>query len=124
MRRLRSSRHGFMSPPKSQRNGGLDPFRGVLRDVGELWTWGAGAATVPLVANLVSLAPPWPRAIVYLTAVIELITLIVAFHFFKTSPRRVVNRVLASSVAVLLVTSVVYLALLSEFTYSVPGDKT
>jgi hypothetical protein len=113
-----------MAARKATRPAGLRPFRGVLRDVKELWAWAAGAATVPFLANLVSLAPPWPPAIVYLTAIIELIALIFAFHFLKASPAHTINRVLVASLVLLMLSSLVYLALLSEFTFNIPGQTT
>jgi hypothetical protein len=109
--------------PVRDRSSGLDPFRGVLRDVKELWAWAAGAAAVPFLANLAALAPPWPPAIVYLTAIIELIALILAFQFLKKARVRTINRVLAVSAAILFLSSILYLGLLSEFSYQIPGAK-
>jgi hypothetical protein len=62
---------------------GFDDFRALLRDVRELWGWAAAAATVPFLANFLSLSPPWPAAIPYLTALVELVCLILVFSFSK-----------------------------------------
>lgn len=102
---------------------GLGPFRNILRDVKELWAWAAGAATIPFLANLAALAPPWPPAIVYLTAIIELIALILAFQLLRKASPQTINRVLAVSAILLFTLSVFYLVLLSQFTYDIPGTK-
>jgi hypothetical protein len=110
-----------MTQPQNGKATGLDEFRRLLRDVKQLWAWGAAAAAVPFLANFLSLAPPWPVAIPYLTALVELITLILVFQFLKRSPRRSINRVIATSTVVLFGASLIYLGLLAEFTFETPS---
>jgi hypothetical protein len=103
---------------------GLDHFKLLLKEFHGLSLWAVGGSlAVPFGARLADLSPPWPPGIVPVTAVVELLTLVVVFQFFKTAKRRVVNRVLILSIALFAVTSVVYLSAISYYTYEVPTTK-
>lgn len=103
---------------------GLDDFKLLLKEFRGLSVWAVGGSlVVPFAAALADLSPPWPSGIVPITAVAELLALVLVFQFFKNSKRRVTNRLLLLSVAILTITMMVYLIAFSYFTYSVPTTK-
>jgi len=100
---------------------GLDEFKKLLAEFRGLSAWAVGGAVaVPFAAALVDFSPPWPPGIVLVTAVVELIALVFVFQFLKSAKRRSINRALIVSTAGLSIASVVYLILLSLYTYRVP----
>lgn len=104
---------------------GLDDFKKLLKEFRGLSQWSVvgGSLVVPFAAYLASLSPPWPRGIVPVTAVVELVALMLVFQFYNDSSRRVINRVLLLSVAVFALAGVVYLGAVSYFTYEAPTTK-
>jgi ABC-type xylose transport system permease subunit len=103
---------------------GLDDFKLLLKEFRGLSVWAVGGSlVVPFAASLADLSPPWPPGIVPVTAVVELLALVLVFQFFKTARRQIINVVLILSVALFAVTSVVYLSAISYFTYQVPTTK-
>ncbi|MCA1621496.1 MAG: hypothetical protein LC795_19930 [Acidobacteria bacterium] len=104
---------------------GLDDFKLLLKEFRGLSQWAVvgGSVVVPFAAYLASLSPPWPTGIVPVTAIVELVALMLVFQFYHDSSRRVINRVLLASVAVFALTGVVYLGSVSYFTYEVPTTK-
>jgi ABC-type xylose transport system permease subunit len=103
---------------------GLDDFKLLLKEFRGLSVWAVGGSlVVPFAAALADLSPPWPAGIVPITAVAELLALVLVFQFFKNSKRRVTNRLLLLSVAIFAITMTVYLIAFSYFTYRVPTTK-
>lgn len=80
---------------------------------------GTGAA-VPFFAYVAKIAPPWPPGIMLLTALTELVCLILAFQFLRTRGRNTVNRAMAIMAPLLFLASLGYLTLFSVFTYVTP----
>lgn len=80
---------------------------------------GTGAA-VPFFAYVANIAPSWPPGVMLLTALTELVCLILVFQFLRTKGRRAVNRWMASLATLLFLASLVYLVLFSIFTYVTP----
>jgi hypothetical protein len=103
------------------RKTGFDDFLDVLKKFRTLSVTALGSgAAVPYVAYVAKIAPPWPPGIMLLTSLTELICIIVTFQFLRPKGRRVINRVLAVTVILLLLTSFAYLATFSTFTYVTP----
>lgn len=102
----------------------LDDFKLMLKEFRglSLWAFG-GALTVPFAADLGDLSPPWPPGIVPVTAVVELIALVLVFHFCREAKSRTVSLVLALSAALFAISGIVYLSGVSYFTYEVPTTK-
>jgi hypothetical protein len=103
---------------------GLGGFKALLREFRGL-SWGvlgAGVA-VPFAAELASLSPPWPPAVTGLTAITELVVLVLVYQFLRASRRRVINRVLVIAAIILAVSALTYLAVNSELTYETRGPK-
>jgi hypothetical protein len=80
---------------------------------------GTGAA-VPFFAYVVNIAPPWPPGIMLLTALTELVCLIVVFQFLRSKGRKTVNRAVATLALLLCPTSLAYLTFIAIFTYVTP----
>ncbi len=100
---------------------GLVGFKDLLREFRGLSSWAVGGSmAVPFAAALASLSPPWPPAIVLLTAIAELVALIYVYQFLKTARRQTVNRILVLSGLLLAVFGAVYLVAVSLYTYQVP----
>jgi hypothetical protein len=104
---------------------GYDDFLDVLKKFRGLSAIALGTSvTVPFVAYLSGIVPPWPPGVVLVTALLELVVLVVVFQFLRNSPRRVTNRVIAVSAPLLVVFSALYLLLFSFFTYPIPTSST
>src|ERR1700730_9088529 len=102
---------------------GIDDFWKVVRQYGRILTWGLGAAVVPIAAGLASLAPPWPPAVMQITALLELVILLTVFQILQVSKKTTVNHVIVSAAAVLVIFSLFYLFGISQFTYEEPLSK-
>jgi hypothetical protein len=103
---------------------GLDDFYFILKkfkgmSAAALTT----AAAVPFIAFLVGIIPPWPSGIILITALVELVTLIVVFQFLRSAAQPQINRVLGISTVLLGIFSVVYLLAFSLFTYPIVAAK-
>jgi hypothetical protein len=102
---------------------GMQGFWHLLREVRHLLTWGVGSATVPIAIGFTSFYPPWPPAIVQLTALLQVVALVLTYHTFRQASAKVLNRLLATSAAVLCIGSLLYLVGLSQFTFTEPLSK-
>lgn len=103
---------------------GLVGFQELLKEFRGLSVWAVGGSVaVPFAAALASLSPPWPPAIVLVTAMVELVALIYVYQFLKSARRRAINRILAVSGFMLAALGAVYLAALSLYTFQVPTTK-
>jgi hypothetical protein len=102
---------------------GLPGFRDLLKEFRRLALWGAGGVAVPFAAQLVSLAPPWPKGIVAITSVVELVTLVFVYQFLRESKRRTVNCVLGLAAASLAGAGSAYLIVNSMYTFEAPTTK-
>lgn len=101
---------------------GIADFWISAAELRRFWGWIVVTATLPFLAKFIEIAPPWPPAIPVLTSLVTLLALVLAYQFFRNSARRTVNRVIAFGVVLLFLCSLVYLALLSEMTFAVPGS--
>jgi hypothetical protein len=103
---------------------GLVGFKELLKEFRGLSVWAVGGSVaVPFAAALTSLSPPWPPAIVLVTAIAELVALIYVYQFLKSARRRAVNRILAIGGLLLVLFGAVYLGAVSLYTYEVPTTK-
>ena len=109
---------------KQRATTGLDDFKLLLKEFRGLSVWAVGSGlAVPFVAAMADFSPPWPPGIVPVTAVVELMTLVIMFQYFKNTARRIVNRVLIISVIFFVIAGLPYLFVLSLYTYQVPVTK-
>ena len=94
----------------------LKKFRGL--SIGAL----SGGAAVPLVASVANVVPPWPPGAVLMTALVELVALILVFQFLRSAARRTINKALVIVTPLLLGASALYLTLFGFLTFAVPND--
>jgi ABC-type xylose transport system permease subunit len=103
---------------------GLVGFKELLKEFRGLSVWAVGGSVAaPFAAALAALSPPWPPAIVLVTAVAELIALIYVYQFLKKARRRTINRIIAAGGLALVVLGGLYLAAISLYTYEVPTTR-
>lgn len=98
---------------------GLDDFKALLKDVRSLSAVGAGLGA-PFVAAIKLAPPPWPKEIVIITAIMELIVLICVFQFFASAPRQRVNRLMILGIALCAVAGMSYLVGYYRYTFEIP----
>lgn len=102
----------------------LDQFKALLREVAGISKYAlAGVTALPLVTLAVDLSPPWPRGVSVATSLLELIVLVLAYHYAKGARRVTINRALAVGSALLVVASLAYFTLLSLFSYEGPSGE-
>ncbi|NOS74776.1 MAG: hypothetical protein HOP36_09635 [Methyloglobulus sp.] len=102
---------------------GLDDFKYILDEFRGLSVWALGGAAVPFAAVLVELSPPWPTGIVFITAIIELVAIVISFQWFKGIKRSIVSGVLLFSLISFSGLGFAYLVNLSKYAYEVPTSK-
>lgn len=102
---------------------GMRGFWRLLKEVRGLLLWAVGSATIPIFAGLASFYPPWPPAIVPVTSILMVITLVLAFQLLRLAPVTTVNNVLVVSAIIVCFTSTVYLVGLSQFTFTEPHSQ-
>jgi len=103
---------------------GLVGFKELLSEFRGLSIWAVGGSlAVPFAAAVASLSPPWPPAIVLVTAVAELVALIYVYQFLKSAKRRSINRIIAATGPALVILGAAYLVGVSLYTYEVPTTK-
>jgi hypothetical protein len=113
------------SSPDKKPVTGLDEFRAALLDYKNISSWAmAGSVAIPLVDYVMRLGPPWPWAggVPIITAVVELLTLICAFHFWSRSSRKGSSRQIVVLIVLLLIFFGAYLYFNSTYTFSSPVD--
>src|SRR4051812_3432325 len=104
---------------------GLDVFYKLLKEFRGLSVAGLGtAAAVPFVAYLADVVPPWPKGIILVTALVELVTLIVVFQFLSHATKTAINKAMAVCVFFLALFGSAYLLAFSLLTYANSAAKT
>jgi hypothetical protein len=102
-------------------NTAYDDFLEIIKRFKTLSVGALGIGTaVPFFAYVGGIAPPWPPGIMLMTALTELVCLIVVFQFLRTKGRKLVNRVIAALTLSLGLASLAYLILIGIFTYVTP----
>jgi hypothetical protein len=65
---------------------GFGEFRKFLKEYGLLLAVGAPVAATPLAVGFAAMNPPWPSNVSFVTAVAQLIMLILVFQFLGACP--------------------------------------
>ena len=102
---------------------GLTDFRTYFGSFVSLIAAGVATTALVLVTTLVDLAPPWPPAIVQVTAVGQIIGLILIYQFLNTAPKKTINRRIVLSLTSLVVLAITYLSLHSLTVYEMPNGE-
>lgn len=99
---------------------GLKDFRNFFASFLSIVGAGVAATALVLVTALVGLAPPWPPAIVQITAIAQLLVLVFVFQNLKSAARRTVNSRMKLSLVLMVVFSISYLGLHSLLYFDRP----
>jgi hypothetical protein len=99
---------------------GISAFIELTKYYRSMVAWALAGSIAPIVAGIVNLAPPWPPAIVPVTSLFELVALIVVFQFLSRADRKLINVVIIGCLLSIVIFLIVYLFLLSQFTYEEP----
>lgn len=101
---------------------GLKDFQRFFRDFIGLITAGVATAALVLVTALVGLAPPWPPALVQVTAIGQIAVLILIYQLLKNASKSRINRGLFKSLSVAILFAIIYLALHSLLIFEMPNE--
>ena len=109
----------------NQPRSGVDDFFGVLKSYNKVIAWTFGSAVAPIAAGMVKLAPPWPSAIIQITAMFEVLALIFSFQLLQKKKVNTVNRIMIMSLFAFALSTIIYLVMTSMFVYIEPvsGDR-
>jgi TIR domain len=108
-------------PEGTSRETAYDDFLDIIQKFKTLSVGALGIGTaVPFFAYVAGIAPPWPPGIMLVTALTELVCLIVVFQFLRSKGRKLVNRVIAALALSLCLASLAYFILIAFFTYVTP----
>jgi len=103
---------------------GLDDFKAVLKEYSNLAIWVAGGSVaLPFIASFLSIIPPWPKGLDVITAIFQLLTLILVFQTLSGSSRRKVSRNVIILFVACFVTILAYIVVFISFTIYVPAAK-
>ncbi|MGR9202226.1 hypothetical protein [Rhizobium leguminosarum] len=97
---------------------GVTDYRSFMTAFMGLIAAGTATTALVLVTALIGIAPPWPSAIVQITAVSQLVILVLAYQFSIGSTRKTINLVMVIAAGILAVGAVCYLSLFSLLTYN------
>ena len=102
---------------------GLTDFRNFFASFVGLIAAGVATTALVLVTALVGIAPPWPTAIVQITAIAQLLALIFVYQKLARAGRARIEKRMQTNAILLVVLAVVYLGLHSLLVFSMPnGD--
>jgi len=99
---------------------GMEKFWIVIKDVEKIWAWIVAGASMPLLLNIASIAPPVPGQIQYLTSGIVIVSVIVVVQLLARAGLFIANKIIIYSFVVMIVSSMVYLGIFIEFTFVTP----
>ncbi len=109
--------------PQPKKNG-LDDFYELLKKYGNILAVGLGSAAILLITHLTSASPPWPPAVLQISAIYQLIALIFVHQFFTENSKSVFDRRICSFIIIFVGVSVAYFAANSLLIYSgTNGDR-
>ena len=103
---------------------GVEDLRNYFYTVMKLIAAGTASTALVLVAAFLKIAPPWPDGAVQITAVAQLVVLIVVYQFSARMSRRSVDRNILTALVVLILGALAYLALFSLIVYEIPTDHS
>ena len=99
---------------------GLDEFKRVLKEFKNLSLWAAGSSLIiPFVASFLSIIPPWPLGLNIITAVVQLVTLIVVYQAFSELRLRITRNIKMLAITGLGLL-LAYMAIFAMFTIYIP----
>ncbi|MEO1700923.1 MAG: hypothetical protein AAFR71_02640 [Pseudomonadota bacterium] len=103
--------------------GGLTDFSDFFRSFLALVAAGVASTALVLVTAVAGLAPPWPPLIIQITAIAQLLVLVIIYQNFHRAGRNRVNMLMKRGVIALISFFLVYLAAHSLLTFSLPNGE-
>ena len=72
---------------------GIEVFKLLLKEYRNLAVWAVGGSlAIPIVAQLVSVVPPWPNGVAVITGIFQLLVLALIFQMFFGRAKRLISR--------------------------------
>lgn len=97
---------------------GLDEFREVVTDFRSFLSWTLNVAIVAPIADFViKLGPTWPSGLPIITTLVEVIVLMLLFHFFARKAQRRISRVMYGVLCALVFAFPAYLVIRETYTF-------
>jgi len=116
---LKFDRH--LQEKGGQGKSSLSDFKGVIRDFRSIT--GYAASTLPIVAAVIGIAPPWPPSVGPLTSILIVVCLAVTYQSFRGRTRRRTGAWIIATAAAALVSVILYLGLRDAFTFQMPTTR-
>jgi hypothetical protein len=103
---------------------GLQEFKEVISDYKSAISWVVkGAVAAPLADFVLHLGAPWPLGVPVITSVVELIILILTFHFWRAKSQKFLTRCMLAVLVILTVSFGTYLYLFDSYTFVNPATS-
>ena len=102
---------------------GLKDFRDFFAAFLGLIVAGVATTALVLVTALLGVAPPWPNAIVQLTAIAQLLALIFVYQQLLKAGRARINRRMKLGVIGLILVSIIYFSAHSILVFTMPNGE-
>lgn len=102
---------------------GLADFRNFFTSFVGLIAAGVATTALVLVTALVGIAPPWPTAIVQITAISQLLALIFVYQKLSRAGRSRIEKRMQVNLVVLVALAILYLGLHSVLVFAMPNGE-
>jgi hypothetical protein len=103
---------------------GLTDFHEAYADYAKLAALAVPSAAIPFLAQLASVAPPYPRAVAALTAIAQLVAIMMIYQKYKFAGSRTIFKLMKASAIALVFTALIYFSLDAFFSYETPVSGT
>jgi hypothetical protein len=108
----------------SNRSSGLGEFKALLRDFRSITGYAVGGAgTLPIVAAISGIAPPWPPSIGPITSIFIVISLVIIHQRSSGSSFRRATAYITLSAMVAVIAMIVFLGMRDIFTFQLPTTQ-
>ncbi|MBW8640372.1 hypothetical protein K1W69_24485 [Hoeflea sp. WL0058] len=101
---------------------GIDDFYKFFKTFIGLIVAGVATTALVLVTALIDIAPPWPVAIVQITAIVQLIALVLVYQMLSKANRNTINRKMKNNLLFLLIFAILYFSLFSLLIFKMPNE--
>jgi len=104
---------------------GFERFLQVLNDYKSLSLWAAaGTVAFPFLAQFVGVEPPYPDGVAPITAVLQLVSMALSFHFVSQRSRLFVNKIVVIAAGLAAALIVIYFIIFSLLAVVIGPDQT
>lgn len=102
---------------------GLEDFGELIRGYKGVLAATLGGALLALISEFSGIVPPFPEGVVQITAIFQLLILIVVFQIIDKRSKKFVDRHIIISLIIFVFILLTYLLILNIFTYSDPDGE-